>query len=82
VSPDIKRFGEPHTYSQRVCVTAMQRLLQAAPDNLEQHLMPYFRGRKPPFELKEIEHSLCEFDKWARVTGGEGRPRRRFHPGV
>lgn len=31
-----------------------------------------------PFEQREIEHSLCEFDKYMRVKNGEGRPRSRF----
>lgn len=33
-----------------------------------------------PFELREIEHSLCEFDKYMRVKNGEGRPRSLFKP--
>lgn len=33
-----------------------------------------------PFELREIEHSLCEFDKWERVRNKEGRPRSKFNP--
>ena len=32
-----------------------------------------------PFELREIEHSLCEFDKYQRVLKGEGRPRKKFN---
>lgn len=32
----------------------------------------------PYFELREIEHSLCEFDKYERVRRGEGRPRGVF----
>lgn len=31
-----------------------------------------------PFELREIEHSMCEFDKYERVRLGEGRPRQLF----
>jgi hypothetical protein len=29
-------------------------------------------------ELREIEHSLCEFDKYMRVKTGVGRPRSKF----
>lgn len=29
----------------------------------------------PPFELREIEHCLCEFDKYERARLGEGRPK-------
>lgn len=34
----------------------------------------------PPFELREIEHSLCEFDKYQRVKTGAGVPRERYRP--
>jgi len=29
----------------------------------------------PKLEMRDIEHSLCEFDKYMRVKNGEGRPR-------
>jgi len=29
----------------------------------------------PALEMREIEHTLCEFDKYERVRLGEGRPR-------
>jgi hypothetical protein len=32
----------------------------------------------PPLTMREIEHTLCEFDKYERVRLGEGRPRGRF----
>lgn len=62
-------------------------LWELAPDYLEGHVIKHhskFCGAHgmdvewPPFELREVEHSLCEFDKWCRVTRGEGRPRQRF----
>lgn len=31
-----------------------------------------------PFEAREIEHSLCEFDKWERTRSGLSRPRHRY----
>jgi hypothetical protein len=34
----------------------------------------------PPLELREIEHSLCETDKWLRVAAGEGRLRSKYQP--
>ena len=30
------------------------------------------------FEMRDIEHSLCEFDKYERVHNGEGKPRGRY----
>lgn len=30
------------------------------------------------WEMRDVEHTLCEFDKYERVRTGEGRPRGRF----
>ena len=35
-----------------------------------------FRGHA--IEMRDIEHSLCEFDKYCRVKFGEGRPRSKY----
>ena len=35
----------------------------------------------PRWEMREVEHTLCEFDKYERVRLGEGRPRSKFKPG-
>lgn len=32
----------------------------------------------PALEMRDIEHSLCELDKYLRVKNGEGAPRQRF----
>lgn len=32
----------------------------------------------PAWEMREVEHTLCEFDKYRRVELGEGRPRGVF----
>jgi hypothetical protein len=29
----------------------------------------------PQWEMRDVEHTLCEFDKYSRVLNGEGRPR-------
>lgn len=34
----------------------------------------------PALELREIEHSLCEFDKYERTRRGQGRPRSTYEP--
>lgn len=34
----------------------------------------------PRLELREIEHSLCEYDKYERVRLGQGKPRSLYHP--
>lgn len=32
----------------------------------------------PRLEMREIEHSLCEYDKYVRLLFGEGQSKRRF----
>ena len=36
-------------------------------------------GHVPPLELRDIEHSLCEWDKYCRVRFSEGRPRATYN---
>lgn len=36
----------------------------------------------PKLEMREIEHTLCEFDKYERVRLGEGRPRSKYRPAI
>lgn len=33
----------------------------------------------PQWEMREVEHTLCEFDKYERARTGEGRPKQRFY---
>ena len=35
----------------------------------------WLHGQVPSLEMRDIEHTLCEFDKYERVRNGEGRPR-------
>jgi hypothetical protein len=34
----------------------------------------------PRWEMREVEHTLCEFDKMMRAKLGEGRPKQKFTP--
>lgn len=63
-----KRKGERIDY-----LKAMQDLLALAPKYLEPHV-------RKPLELREIEHSLCEYDKWSRVHFSEGKkkPKQKY----
>jgi hypothetical protein len=45
-----------------------------------EHLEAHVRDCELPFELREIEHSLCEYDKLRRVQRGEGAPRSLYRP--
>ena len=35
----------------------------------------------PAWEMREVEHWLCEYDKYERVRLGQGRPRQKFKGG-
>lgn len=44
----------------------------------DRHLASVHENVPWPFELREIEHSLCEFDKYERVRLEQGRPRQKY----
>lgn len=46
-----------------------------------QGLLGLLRARHPdwPIEMREIEHSLCESDKYNRILFGEGRSKRKYN---
>lgn len=46
---------------------------------LNQSVM-YLKGYMQILEMRDIEHTLCEFDKYQRILNDEGRPRSRYHP--
>lgn len=69
-------------------VRSVDALWRMSTDCLEPHVLShhprYARAKGiepvwPRFEMREIEHALCEFDKWCRTSHGEGRPRERFN---
>ena len=39
-----------------------------------------WRSDFPILEMRDVEHCLCEWDKYERVRLGEGKPRARFRP--
>lgn len=45
---------------------------------LEKSRSGVLEAHVPSLEMRDIEHSLCEFDKYERVRLGEGRPRSRY----
>jgi hypothetical protein len=51
----------------------MRELLEICWDRLPKHM--------PKFELREIEHSLCEVDKYDRISLKQGKARRNY-PGL
>jgi hypothetical protein len=57
-------------------VRAMRALLRMAPRKLSAAV----KKCGTPFEMREIEHSLCEFDKYMRIKRKEGKTRSKFKP--
>ena len=62
----IRRLG----YNTRDGAGAMRELLSHAPKNLPSDF--------PPLEMRDMEHSLCEFDKYCRVKFNEGAKLRPY----
>lgn len=58
--------------SESQLVTEMRELLSESqqPGRMGKHVWP--------LDMRDVEHSLCEFDKYLRVKNGEGRPRSTF----
>lgn len=38
----------------------------------------HLKDKVPPLEMREIEHSLCEFDKYERARLGDGHMKRKY----
>lgn len=53
-------------------IAVMQHLLESSPNYVGDHV--------PAMEIRDIEHSLCEFDKYERVRLGQGKPRSLYVP--
>lgn len=53
--------------SKQFFIDEMRDILQASVD--------FWPDRWPKWEMREVEHTLCEFDKYERARLGEGRPR-------
>lgn len=73
VSPRVKGYKkDPRVSSLRYgdYVRRMQELLYVSG--------LYLREWMPIMEMRDIEHSLCEWDKYERVRNGEGHPRARY----
>lgn len=57
---------------QDIMLELMQQLLQYSKMN------EHWPKDWPKWEMREVEHTLCEFDKYERSRLGEGRPKQRF----
>jgi hypothetical protein len=91
-APDIMTWANPGPGAKRGVI----RLTGVSPRKIkvrigDQELIEHMRYLRaladtmkadwvPTLEMREIEHSLCEFDKYERVRLNEGRPRSRYSP--
>lgn len=68
--------GRPYkrSLSQGQAREEMRELLDLSRTNLPEFI--------PSLELRDIEHSLCETDKWLRVAAGQGRLRSKYRAGA
>lgn len=73
----LKRLGMPHK-NQKEGLASMQNLYKQL---INDHISYQILNAPWPFELREVEHSLCEFDKYQRTKNGEGHPRSKY-PGA
>lgn len=90
-APDIDTWGNPGPGATRGLNRLAERKLTAKPskwqlvnemrDILEESRLPGRLGKHMvPLEMRDVEHSLCEYDKYCRVKNGEGKPRSLYYP--
>jgi len=85
-APDIMTWANPGPGAKRGLNRLFQRPLKFQQGdslfNFEMRILlkmadMYWEG--PALEMREIEHTLCEFDKYERVRLGEGKPRAKYN---
>jgi hypothetical protein len=60
---------------QELLVNVMRELLFRAGQ------VSYWPGHWPRWDLRTVEHTLCEFDKYQRALTGDGKPKQNY-PGI
>jgi hypothetical protein len=70
----------------RIYDRELKKPLRQNPSNLEMQKILYFADAYLPenvskhMDMRAVEHSLCEWDKYERVRLNQGRPRSKFVP--
>lgn len=72
------RRGLNRIYGREVTATPSKKQLIEEMHDLLKMAGGYVGKKMPRLEMRDIEHSLCEFDKYMRVKQGEGRPRSKY----
>lgn len=71
------RLRQDSRQDQETLRRLMQKLLRMSQDPAH---WPQAHPDWPLWELREVEHTLCEFDKYERVRREQGRAKRSFRP--
>lgn len=69
------RLSQDSFVDQETLRQLMRKLLKMSRD---ERYWPQGHPDWPTWELREVEHTLCEFDKWSRVSRCQGRAKRVF----
>jgi hypothetical protein len=77
----LQRLGMPYTRDKDAIVSMRELLYNVQHEMPDTEVLLKTVGLKdwPVIEMRDIEHSLCEFDKYCRVKFGEGEPRSKFN---
>lgn len=75
--------GRPleQSIKEQQALEEMRYLLSMAPLYLDKGFIGNVDKSKPLFEMRDVEHCLCETDKYLRAKTGEGRPKALYKPG-
>jgi hypothetical protein len=67
-----KHFSRTSPKSVAQMMIHMQELLELSKDER------FWDQSYPSWEMREVEHTLCEFDKYERARLGEGKPKQAY----
>jgi hypothetical protein len=72
-------IGEDKDHFNRGSVKHREIMMDKMQDLLHETLeTKYWPASWPRWEMRDVEHTLCEWDKYMRARLGEGRPKQRF----
>jgi len=90
-APDINRWANPGPGAlrglNRIHDRPLEKKMSKEDLNIEmRNLLSHSRHAKfwptrhPMWDMRTVEHTLCEFDKYERVRLGQGAPKQKFKP--
>ena len=74
MNKEITHRGEKILFNNKQCIDMMRVIMS----NINEHGLVE-NGFWPRWEMRDVEHTLCEFDKYERVRTGLGRPRSTYN---